>query len=201
MPHENSSPSGKRPYYPPTCTRRSIPEMAALLRREVSGRETTPAAEQKTVLSDMPILVVQGFQGNIAEIGQTLSDDAPHLPQKSVVKGEKLVAMRLNEGQRAASYPGVFLLLDLRHRAYVGDGLLDSITRKLDASCAALVVILVTSLEQFYGRGSIEREHCWQYRGPASSADLATAVRLLLPLCAEMAKFREGTAPETRNVP
>lgn len=195
MPPENSSSSGKRPYHPPTCTRRSIPEMAALLRREISDRETTPAAEKETVLSHMPILVVEGFQGNIAEIGQTVSDDAPHLPQKPVVVGEELFAMRLNEGQPAASYPGVFLLLDLRRRPYyVGDGLLDSITGRLDASQATLAVILVASLEQFYGRGSIERGHCWQYRGRASSVDLATAVRLLLPLCAEMAnRGRNGS--------
>lgn len=176
--------------------------MAALLRREVSDRETTPAAEEKTVLSHVPILVVGSFQGNIAEIGQTLSDDSPYLPQKPVVNGEKSVAMRLNEGQPAASYPGVFLVLDLRrHPYYVGDGLVDSITGKLDVSHAALAVVLVTSLEQFYGRGSIERDHCWQYRGHASSGDLATAVRLLLPLCAKMSEFRKGTAFEKANLP
>ena len=94
--------------------------------------------------------------------------------------------MRLNEGQRAS---GAFLLLDLRHRPYVGDRLLNSIARKLDTNNTAPVVILVTSLEQFYRWGSIDREHCWQYHGHPSSVDLTTALQSLLLLWAELAKF------------
>ena len=96
--------------------------------------------------------------------------------------------MRLNEGQRASS-PGTFLLLDLRRRPYRGDRLPDSITRKLDANYVTPVVILVTSLEQLYRWGSIDREHCWQYHGHPSSADLTTALQSLLLLWTELAKF------------
>lgn len=188
MSHENSSSSGKRRYTPPLCIRRTIPEMAALLRKRVSGCGKTSKAEGPAVLSQGPIFVVDGYQGHIAEIGQMLGVDTPRLQQKPAASGEELVLMRLNEGQRASSQ-GTFLLLDLRRRPYGGDRLLDSITRKLDANYVTPVVMLVTSLEQFYRWGSIDREHCWQYHGHPSSADLTTALQSLLLLWTELAKF------------
>jgi len=75
--------------------------------------------------------------------------------------------------------------------------MLDSIARKLDANYVTPVVILVTSLEQFYQWGSTDRKRCWQYHGHPSSADLTTALPSLLRLWAEMAKFpREKPALE-----
>ena len=170
MSHENSSFSGKRSYHPPICTRRSIPEIATLLRQEVSGCGKASEAEGPAVLSQAPILVVAGYHGHITEIGQMLGADTPRLQQKPAANGEELVLMRLNEGQRA-SCPGVFLLLDLRRRPYRIDRLFDSIARKRDANYTTPVLMLVPSLEQFYQWGSIDRERCWQYHGHPSSAD------------------------------
>ena len=192
MPHENCSPSGKRPYRSPACMRRSIPEIAAWLRKEVSGCEKTSEIEGPTVLSQGPILVVEGYQGHIAEIGQTLGAGTPRLQQKPAANGEELVLMRLNVRQRASS-PGTFLLLDLRRLPDGGDRLLDSIAGKLDANYVTPVVILVTSLEQFCQWGSTDRKRCWKYRGCPSSADLTTALLSLLPLWAELAKFPNET--------
>ena len=188
VPHENSSPSGKRPYHSPTCTRRSIPEMAAWLRKEVSGGEKTSEAEGPTVPSQGPILVVEGYQGHIAEIGQILGAGTPRLQQKPAANGEELVLMRLNVRQLALPL-GTFLLLDLRRRPNGGDRLLDSIARKLDANYITPLVILVTSLEQFCQSGSTNRKHCWKYRGRPSSTDLTTTLRSLRLLWAELAKF------------
>jgi hypothetical protein len=194
--HENSSSSGKRSYHLPICTRRSILEVAALLRKEVSDCGKTSEAERATVLSQAPILIVEGYQGHITEIGQMLGANTPRLRQKPAVNGEELVAMQLNERQGVSS-PETFLLLDLRRRPYGGDRLLDSIARKLDANYVTPVVMLVTSLEQSYQWGSIDRQHCWQYHGHPSSADLTTALRSLLRLWSEMAKFqRERPALE-----
>lgn len=188
MSHENSSSSRKRSYHPPICTRSSISEIAALLRKEVSGCEKNSEAEGPTVLSRHPILVIEGYDGHIAEIEQMLGADTSRLRQKPAVDGEELVAVQLTE-RPGASSPGTLLLLDLRHRPYAGDRLLDSIARKLGANHVTPVVMLVTSLEQFYQWGSIDRKHCWQYHGHPSSADLTTALQSLLILWAELAKF------------
>lgn len=188
MSHENSSSSGKRSYHPPICTRRSIPEIAALLRKQVSGCGKTSEAEARTIPSQGSILVVEGYQGHVAEIGQVSGVDTCRLQQKPAANGEEFVAMQLNE-RHGSSSQGTFLLLDLRRRPYGGDRLLNSIARQLDKNNTAPVVILVTSLEQFYRWESIDRKHCWQYHGHPSSVDLTTALQSLLLLWTELAKF------------
>lgn len=188
MSHENSSSSGKRSYRPPICTRRSIPEIAALLCKEVSGRGRTSETEGRTVPSQRSILVVEGYQGHVAEIGQVPGVDTSRLQQKPVVNGEELVAMQLNE-RHGSSSPCTFLLLDLRRRLYGGDRPLNSIARQLDTNNTAPVVILVNSLEQFYRWESIDRKHCWQYDGHPSSVDLTKALQCLLLLWTELARF------------
>lgn len=188
MSHENSSSSGKRSYLPPICTRRSIPEIATLVRKEVSARGKTSEAEGRTVPSQRSILVVEGYQGHVAEIGQVPGVDTSRLQQKPVVNGEELVAMQLNE-RHGSSSPCTFLLLDLRRRLYGGDRPLNSIARQLDTNNTAPVVILVTSLEQFYRWESIDRKHCWQYHGHPSSVDLTKALQCLLLLWTELARF------------
>lgn len=200
MSHRTSS-SGTKPYDPPTRTRKPISEIAALLRKEASGGEKTPGARGPAVLADVPILVVEGYEGDIARIAQIVRTGTPYLQQNPIVNGEELVEMRLDDRQDGSS-PRSFLLLDLRRRLHGGDGPLDSIDRKPNMRDVGPIIILVTSVEQFYSWGSIDREHCWRYHGRRSPADLAKAVRSLLHLCEVLSKMpEEGPTLDKPNIP
>lgn len=145
---------------------------------------------------DMPILLVEGYEGDLSLIRHTTRTPARQLEPFSILKGEGLVEMQFADEQDAAS-PETFLLLDLRHRRHGERGLLESIGRNPNLSEALPHVILVSSMQQFHGWRGIDAAHCWQLRGGGSSpVDLANALRSFLHLCAVVA----NRPPDERTV-
>ena len=183
-----SSTSARKTYNRPTCTLKSISEVAALLRKNISDHENTSKTHELSASVDMPILLVEGYEGDLLSlIRQTTPTPARQLEPFSILKGEGLVEMQLAHEQNAAS-PETFLLLDLRHRRHGERGLLESIGWSPNLSEAVPRVILVSSIEQFHGWRGIAPAHCWKLRSGPSSVDLVVAFRTFSHLCAVLAK-------------
>lgn len=183
-----SSTSPRKTYHAPTCTLKSITEVAALLRKNISDHENTSKTHELSASVDVPILLVEGYEGDLSLIRQTTSTPARQLEPFSILKGEGgLVEMQFAHDQNAAS-PETFLLLDLRHRGRGERGLLESIGWNPKFSEAVPRVILVSSIEEFHGWRGIASAHCWKLRSGPSSVDLVAALRAFSHLCEVLAK-------------
>ena len=177
----------KKTYHRPTCTPKSISEIGALLRRKITDHENTSETHDVDDSIDMPILLVEGYEGDLDLIKQMSRTPARQLEPFSILKGEGFVEMQFAHEQNATPSE-TFLLLDLRHRSRGGRGLLESIGLNPTLSDAVPCVVLVSSMEQFdYWRG-IDTVDCWQLRGAPSPVDLAAALRSFFNLCAISAK-------------
>ncbi len=189
MSHENSSSSGKRSVHSSPLHSEIDPgNRGTASQAESQAVEKRPKPKGGQFRLRGQFWSLRATRVTLQKSDRVSGVDTSRLQQKPAASGEELVAMQLNE-RHGSSSPGTFLLLDLRRRPYGGDRLLNSIARKLDTNNIAPVVILVTSLEQFYRWGSIDRKHCWQYHGHPSSVDLTTALQSLLLLWTELAKF------------
>jgi hypothetical protein len=180
-----SSTSPRKTYHRPTCTLKSITEVAALLRKNTSDQENTSKTHDSASV-DMPILLVEGYEGDLSLIMQTTSTLARQLEPFSILKGG-LVEMQFAHNQNANS-PATFLLLDLRHRGHGEPGLFESIGWNPNLSDAIPSVILVSSMEHFHGWRGIAPAHCWKLGSGPSSVDLVVALRAFSHLCAVLAK-------------
>jgi len=181
-----SSTSPRKTYHGPTCTLKSITEVAALLRKNTSDQENTSKTHDSASV-DVPILLVEGYEGDLSLIMQTTPTPTRQLEPFSILKGEGFVEMQFAHDQNATS-PETFLLLDLRHRGHGERGLLESIGWNPNLSEAVPRVILVSSMEQFHGWRGIAPAHCWKLRSGPSSVDLVVALRAFSHLCAVLAK-------------
>jgi hypothetical protein len=182
-----SGSSGKKPYDRPAYTMKSISEAGELVRKKADDQENTRGARGVSALDGLPIFLVEGYEGELAFIGKTIRTPTRQLAPFSILKGPAMVEMQFADGQETAS-TDTFFLWDLRHRRQGERGLLESIGGIPDLGDAVLLVILVSSMEQFEGRTEIDVAHCWQLRGRPSAEDLASTLRSLLHLCAAMAK-------------
>jgi hypothetical protein len=90
-----------------------------------------------------------------------------------------MVEMQFADVQDSAS-PETFLLLDLRHRRHGERSLLESIGQIPDVRNAVFLVILVSSMEQFYRWRGIDATHCWQLKAGPSQVELLSALRSFL---------------------
>jgi hypothetical protein len=188
--------SGKRPYHRPTCSLKSIDEVAALLRAKISHPKTAPAAGELPARSGARVLLVEGYDGDLGLIGQTALTPASRPEPPSILKGGALVEFQLADAQDSPG-PQTFLLSDLRHRLRGECGLLESIGGIPDFSDATPLVIFVSSMEQFHGWKGIEATHCWQLRAGPSPAELTACLRSFLHLCVRLANrpLQESLAP------
>lgn len=175
--------SGKKPYHRPTCGLKSIDEVGALLRKETPDQEKTLRDGRAPSRNEAPVLLVEGYEGELAFIGRTTGAPAGRLEPLSILKGGGLVEMQI-AGERDSASPETFLLLDLRHRGHGERGLLDSIGEISDIRGTVPLVILVSSIEQFESWRGINATYCWQLRGGPSQPELASALRSFLHLCA-----------------
>jgi hypothetical protein len=98
-----------------------------------------------------------------------------------------MVEMRFADVQDSVS-PETFLLLDLRHCRHGQRSLLESIGRIPDLRNAVLLVILVSSMEQFHSWRWTDATHCWQLKAGPSQVELLSALRWFLGFCAVFAK-------------
>lgn len=190
------SSSRKKPYHRPMCTLKSMSEVGALFRKSTVDHEIRTGPAAASAPADLPVLLVEGYGGDLPFIRRTIRTPARQLEPFSILKNEGLVEMQFAEGQDTAPRE-TFLLLDLRHRRHGERGLLESIGGNQNFSEDLPHVILVTSLEQFHGWRGIDPQRCWRLQGHPSSADLTAALRLFLRLCATLANWppEEGSSP------
>jgi hypothetical protein len=179
--------SGKKPYRRPSYTVEPMAEAGALIRKKTGDQEKMQGAHGAPSLGGLPIFLVEGYEGELVFLEKTIRTPARQLEPFSILKGPALVEMQFAEGQEAASAE-TFFLWDLRHRRQGERGVLESIGGIPDLSEAVLLVLLVSSMEEFEGRAAIDVAHCWQLRGRPSAEDLASTLRSLLHLCAVMAE-------------
>jgi hypothetical protein len=171
-------------------------EVGALLRRETPNQENTLRTGRAPNRSEAPVLLVEGYEGELGFIGQTTGTPTGRLEPLSILKGGGLVEMQL-AGDRDSASPETFLLLDLRHRGRGERGLLDSIGEIPDLRGTVPLVILVSSIEQFESWRGINATYCWQLRGGLSPAELASALRSFLHLVrciCESIEYKELTS-------
>jgi hypothetical protein len=176
------SSSGKEPYHRPKGSLKSMDEVGALHRKETPGQENTLRAAQAPGQSEAPILLVEGYEGEIGFIGQTTRFVTGPSEPLSILKGGGLVEMQIADERDSAS-PETFLLLDLRHRGHGERGLLDSIGGIPDLRGTVPLVMLVSSIEQFDSWRGVNATDRWQLTGGPPLAELALALRSFLHLC------------------
>jgi len=180
--------SEKKTYDRPTFNPMSISEVSALIYEEGSHHEKMLRTGKASTLTDGPMLLVEGCEGDMSTILQRIRAPVRESDPFSVFKGEKPVEMEFADAQ-GATWPETFLLLDLRDGHSGGLETFEFIEGNPNLGGALPMVILVTSLEQFHDWRGIDAAHCWQLRGRPSTTDLATALRSFLHLCAELAKW------------
>jgi hypothetical protein len=189
-----SGSSGKKPYDRPSYTTKPISEAGTLARKKTADHGNTRGADGASTIGGLPIFLVEGYEGELGFIEKTIRTPARQLAPFSILKGAAMVEMQFADGQEKAA-PETFFVWDLRQRRNGERGLLESIGGIPDLGDAVLLVILVSSMEQFEGRTAIDVAQCWQLRGRPSAEDLASTLRSLLHLCAAMAnRPREESA-------
>jgi hypothetical protein len=191
-PKNNSS--GKKPYQRPLCTEKSISEVGALLLKNTVNRRSLGGVVG--TCSERGVLLVEGYEGELAFLRQTARTPARQLAPFSIWNGEGWVEMQFAEGDAAPS--GTFFLLDLRHHGRGARGLVESIGQNPEFHEAIPCLILVTTFDEFHASRGAAADECWQLRGGLSEADLAAAVRAFLQLCSVLAKCppQEKGAPK-----
>ena len=177
--------SGKKSYRRPTCRLKSMDEVSALLGNETQDQERKRTADRVLVGNEAPILLVDAYEGELDFIAKAACISAGRLGPLSIVMGGGLVEMKFADERNSAS-SRAFLLLDLRSRGDREPGLLESVGGIAELGCTIPLVILVSSIEQFESWGANTR-HCWQLKGGLSPAELASALRSFLHLCAVFA--------------
>ena len=189
---------GKKPYHRPMCTPKSISEIAALLRQKMSDQDCLLGPHGVTASTEVPILLVEGFEGELGFMEQMTRTLSPQFEQFSPWKGRGPIEKQFVCEPEATSRV-TFLLLDLRHRRYGERGLLESIGGIPTPSEFLPHVIMVSSIEEVHDWRGIEATRCWQLRSSPSLAELAAALRAFLHLCAILANRPPDERPALDN--
>jgi hypothetical protein len=178
--------SRKKPYHRPMFSLKSIDEVSELLCNETLDQESKWTTERGLVGNEAPILLVEGYGGELEFIAGNAGIPIGLLTPVSILKGGGPVEVQFAD-ERNSALRQTFLLLDLRYRGHGVRGFLDSIGGIPDLGGTVPLVILVSSIEQFETWRGINASHCWQLRSRPSPAELAPALRSFLQLCAVFA--------------
>jgi hypothetical protein len=178
-----SNSSERKPYHRPTCTPKSIHEVSTLLRKTRLQRESTVAAGGAWPETEVQILLVEGFEDNLAFLEPVTRTRALPTNVFLLLKGAAPIEMRLSCEQEIASRH-TFLLLDLRHHDQGGSEPFQSIGEIPTHREFGPLVILVSSTEEFHDWKAIEPRRCWRLQGAPSAVKLAAALRMFLHLSA-----------------
>jgi hypothetical protein len=189
-----SSSSGKKTYHRPTCSAKSIYEVGTLLGKKTSNEQGGLGVASALSPSETPVLVVEGYEGKLGLVEETTDTLARQLEKLSVLTGGGMVEMQFADEQDSAS-PESFLLLDLRYRRRGERSLLESIGGIPDLGNAVVLVILVSSMEQFDDWRGLNATHCWQLKGSPSRVELLTALRSFLRFCRLFANWQANQKP------
>jgi hypothetical protein len=181
-----SNSSEKKPYHRPTCTPKSVYEVRTLLRKRTLEWESTPVASGAWLETKVQILLVEGFEGNLAFIEPATRTRVLPTEVLLLLKGAGPVEMQLAREQEVTSRH-TFLLLDLRHPRQGGRGLLESIGEISTHREFVPLVILVSSMEELNDCNGIEATRCWRLQGAPSAVKLAAALRAFLHMSAILA--------------
>jgi CheY-like chemotaxis protein len=175
---ENHS-SGKKPYSRPLCTRKSIVEIAALLRMEQSARQAASPSGMPRASLEGPILLVEGYGDDAGQIKSALRNQGLRSTPNSLATANQLLEIRFVCDRDTSADPQFVLLLDARLPDERNHELLEGIARnpKLSATPAA---ILVNSVEEFEVWSLLDPKQCWQLNAPVTATGFATALRSFL---------------------
>ena len=181
-----SNSSEKKPYHRPTCTPKSVYEVSTLLRERTLESESSPAASGAWPETRVQILLVEGFEGNLAFIEPVTRTRVRPTEVLLLLKGARPIEMQLACEQEAASLH-TFLLLDLRHQRQGARGLFESLGELPSHGEFIPIVILVSSMEEFHDQRGIEAARCWRLQRAPSAVKLAAALRAFLHFSATLA--------------
>ena len=118
--------SGKKPYDRPSYTMKSISEAGTLVRKKIADQGHAQGAGGASTIGGLPIFLVEGYEGELGFIGETIRTPTRQLAPFSILKGAAMVEMQFADGQEKAA-PETFFLWDLRQRRNGERGLLESI--------------------------------------------------------------------------
>lgn len=166
-------------------------EVAAVLHREAwpSGKMIAVSAAEP--LKQTPILLVEGYEGDVPLIGRARRTGVRHSDPNSIKNCEQPLELQLNDEQDVLR-PTACSILDLRSRSHEKHQVLQTIRRNPGLSSDSLVVMLVSSIEEFRRWGPVDPSDCWQMRSPVNSLELTKALRHFLDLYAALAKVPPG---------
>lgn len=179
---------GKKTYTKPSLTLKPLAEVATLLRQKALDQHQSSGGPMPDTLNDVPILFVEGYEGDVALIGYVRQLIAPHLRHSSIFSDNTLIEIQLDEREGATS-PAIFLLLDLRNRTRQKWTPPVAIGTNPNLSDTTPIVILASSVDDFHCWGHINPTLCWQLKGPLNSVELVMALRSFLKLCAALEKI------------
>lgn len=188
---DNSFP--KRPYEPPSFTRRLVSDVRSLLRK-ASQQENPPQAVGLSA-PVCPVLLVEDFQGEIDVTGKPAHIPSRHESRDAATRRPHWVEMHFEPDPEAVSHEP-FLLLDLRNERQKARGLMDATTGESTPCSALPMVVLLDSLEDLDSLITLHPAHCWQVRHP-SAAGLIFAMQSFFDICGELRK----KAPPARYEP
>lgn len=186
---------GKKPYERPTCTRMSLSEMVAFVRRKTQAHEIQQGGAGPFVVAEAPVLLVEHYGGDLNFIRPAVRAPARELEPFSIGRGVRWSEMQFTDAERAEPR-GSFLLLDLRNRRPGERKFLESIGHDRHLNKPLPRVILAASLEDILGWKGVNAEQCWQLRSCQTPEDLSSAIHSFLHLCRMLADWpaEEDTA-------
>lgn len=173
--------SSKKAYGKPAYTRKSVVEVAALLREDVTRPRVIGKPGQSKALVQGPILLVQGYQGSVGLVRQSLGSVGLRLQPNSFDFGDRSVEIGFSARQDASSERSSLLLLDFRPPTRRNRKLLERIGSdpKLQRVPVAVLVDSIRQFETWTQRDPVE---CWQLHDSLNAADLARALQSFLDL-------------------
>jgi hypothetical protein len=173
----------KKPYQPGSCTQLLLTEFARLVRTKIVGREIRPGSFDLSALSNVSVLLVEDYAGDLTFVRPAARAYARELQPFSIQRSVGWFEMQFADAE-GVEPQGTFLLLDLRYRHHEQRRFFESVDLPQKFNVAVPRVILATSSEPLLDWAGVDRAQCWQLRDCPSTEDLSTTLRSFLRLCA-----------------
>jgi len=170
----------KLPYASPNLVRHSLRSFAACVRKE-EAQDWHPVENHRPALGTQPApLIVEGFQGDVADLVAVLSSIGWPSQGISELAGNAIESRSVKSEEQAVD-PICILLVDMRRS---NPGLRQPLTRiETDsASSGTLVLILTDSGDDFRVGSEIRHTDRWHFRGQITLAGLGVLVESVYKL-------------------
>jgi hypothetical protein len=184
----------RRPYEPPSFTRRLVSDVRSLLRKASSQPDAAPEAVGLSAPLS-PVLLVENFEGDAAVLGKPAHSARAGGPIDASELEAHWVEMYFEPDPESVSHEP-FLLLDLRGMTRKNRGSFETIDAKENPNPGLPMVILVHSLADLDKWSTVHPSQCWQLHEP-SAGGLIFGLQSFFDLCGELRR----KAPPSRYVP